>query len=411
MQFCFESSILLICFAMTQISNRQLFFSNLGQTSGFPMGLEIERTEGIYLYGPDGKKYIDLISGIAVSSLGHQHPRIIKAVEDQVKRHMHVMVYGEFVQSPQVQLAKALADTLPEKLSRVFFVNSGSEAIEGAMKLAKRFTGRYKFIAFRNAYHGATHGALSLNYDEHFKQAFMPLLPGIDFLDLGNISQLEVIDETIAAVVIEPVQGEAGVRIAEKTFYQKLQQKCIETGTLLIADEIQTGFGRTGTFWAFEQFGFVPDILTTAKAMGGGMPLGAFISSEEIMKSLQTNPVLGHITTFGGHPVSCAASLAALNELQESGIYKLASKKADLFKSLLVHEKIREIRNLGLMMAVQFDSFEIVEKIINKSMEAGIITDWFLHCDSAIRIAPPLIITEEQIKESCRILLSVLDEC
>ncbi|MDZ7608232.1 MAG: aspartate aminotransferase family protein [Cyclobacteriaceae bacterium] len=393
------------------MSNRQLFFSNLGQTSAFPMGIEVERAEGIYLYGPDNKKYIDLISGIAVSSLGHQHPRIIRAVEDQVKRHMHVMVYGEFVQSPQVQLARALADTLPEQLSNVFFVNSGSEAIEGAMKLAKRFTGRHKFIAFKNAYHGATHGALSLNSAEYFKQAFMPLLPGIDLLDFGDISQLEAIDESIAAVVIEPVQGEAGVRIAEKEFYQKLRQKCDDAGTLLIADEIQSGFGRTGTFWAFEQLGFVPDVLTTAKAMGGGMPLGAFISSTEIMKSLQTNPVLGHITTFGGHPVSCAASLAALNELQESGIYTLASKKADLFKSLLVHEKILEIRNLGLMMAVQFDSFEIVQKIIHRSMEAGIITDWFLHCDSAIRIAPPLIITEEQIKECCRILLSVLDKC
>jgi len=374
------------------------------------MGIEIERAEGIYLYGPDGKRYIDLISGIAVSSLGHQHPRVIGAVEKQLKAHMHVMVYGEFVQSPQVQLAKALADTLPEKLSNVFFVNSGSEAIEGAMKLAKRFTERYKFIAFKNAYHGATHGALSLNYSENFKQSFMPLLPGIDFLDFGNIAQLEAIDDTIAAVIIEPVQGEAGVRTADSTYFKKLRKKCDDTGALLIADEIQSGFGRTGTFWAFEQYGFVPDIITTAKAMGGGMPLGAFISSPEIMKTLQTNPVLGHITTFGGHPVSCAASLAALNELQESGIYKQVPKKADLFKSLLVHKKILEIRNAGLLMALQFDSFDTVQKIIQKSLEAGIITDWFLHCDSAIRIAPPLIITEEQIEETCRILLSVLDK-
>jgi putrescine aminotransferase len=396
---------------MSHISNRQLFFDHLGQTSASPMGIEIERAEGIYLYGTDGKRYIDLISGIAVSSLGHQHPRVVSAVEAQVKRHMHLMVYGEFVQSSQVQLAKTLADTLPEKLSTVFFVNSGSEAIEGAMKLAKRFTGRHKFIAFKNAYHGATHGALSLNFDEHFKQTFMPLLPGIDYLDFGNIAQLEAIDNTTAAVVIETVQGEAGVRIVETSYFQKLRQKCIETGTLLIADEIQTGFGRTGTFWAFEQFGFIPDILTTAKAMGGGMPLGAFISSREIMASLQTNPVLGHITTFGGHPVSCAASLAALNELQESGIYKQATKKADLIKSLLIHEKILEIRSLGLMMAMQFDSFETVQKIIQKSIEAGIIIDWFLHCDSAIRIAPPLIITDEQIEESCQILLAVLDKC
>ena len=393
------------------ISNRQLFYDHLGQTSGFPMGLEIERAEGIYLYGTDGKQYTDLISGIAVSSLGHQHPKVIKAIEYQIRKHMHVMVYGEFIQSPQVQLAKALADTLPESLSNVFFVNSGSEAIEGAMKLAKRFTGRHKFISFKNAYHGATQGALSLNYSENFKQAFMPLLPGIDSLDFGDIEQLENIDETHAAVIIEPVQGEAGVQIAGKSFFQKLKQKCTETGTLLIVDEIQTGFGRTGTFWAFEQYGFVPDILTTAKAMGGGMPLGAFISSVEIMKSLQTDPVLGHITTFGGHPVSCAASLAALNELKESGIYKQAPKKAELFKSLLAHKKILGIRNAGLLMAIQFDSFDTVQKIIQKSLDAGIITDWFLHCDSAIRIAPPLIITESQIEEVCRTLIKVLDEC
>ncbi len=392
-------------------STRQLFFSYVGQTSGSPVGLEIADAEGIYLYGADGKRYTDLISGIAVSALGHKHPKVLAAVHEQVERHMHVMVYGEFVQNTQVQLAEALCNTLPEPLNNVFFVNSGSEAIEGAMKLAKRYTGRHKFIAFKNAYHGATNGALSLSSSETFKQAFMPLLPGISHIHFNDVPDLEKISDDIAAVIIEVVQGEAGVMVADANYLRLLREKCSEVGALLIIDEIQSGFGRTGKFWAFEHFGIVPDIITTAKAMGGGMPLGAFISSREIMSSLQTNPVLGHITTFGGHPVSCAASLAALRELTETEIYKQAEQKASLFRSLLRHEKITEIRSLGLLMAVQFDSFETVQKIIQKSMEAGIITDWFLHCDSAIRIAPPLIITEEQIEESCRTLLSVLDQC
>jgi acetylornithine/succinyldiaminopimelate/putrescine aminotransferase len=395
----------------TQLSNKQLFLNYVGQTSAFPMALEVARAENIYLHSSQGKKYIDLISGIAVSSLGHNHPGIVKAVKEQADRHMHVMVYGEFVQSPQAQLAKAIAETLPATLDNIFFVNSGSEAIEGAMKLAKRYTGRNKIIACKKAYHGATQGALSLNSEEVFKQAFMPLVPGIDYVRFGNEEDLGKIDKETAAIFIEPVQGEAGIRVAPKTYFQKLRRQCDATGTLLVFDEIQTGFGRTGKFWAFEHFGMVPDIVTSAKGMGGGMPIGAFISSKEVMSALKNNPVLGHITTFGGHPVSCAASLATLQELQKTKIYEHAEQKADLFKKYLVHAKIREIRNLGLMMAVQFDSFEQVQKIIQKSMELGLITDWFLFCDDAIRIAPPLIITDEQIKEACDILLEAIEKC
>jgi putrescine aminotransferase len=392
-----------------KMSNKQLFQGFLGQTSAFPMALEVERATGIYLYGPDGKKYIDLISGIAVSALGHNHPKIVEAVQEQAARHMHVMVYGEFVQGPQVKLAKAIAGTLPKSLDNVFFVNSGSEANEGAMKLAKRYTGRHKVLACKNAYHGATHGTLSISSEELFKQAFMPLVPGVGFIEHGSLADLDQIDDETAAVFIEPVQGEAGVRMASKHYFEKLRQKCTQTGTMLVFDEIQSGFGRTGTFWAFEQYGIAPDILTCAKGMGGGMPLGAFIAPKAVMSVLQQDPVLGHITTFGGHPVSCAASLATLRELQQTNIYTLANQKAEVFKKHLKHPKIREIRNLGLMMAVQFNSFEQVSGIIGLALDLGLVTDWFLFCDNAIRVAPPLIISEAEIIEACDILLKAID--
>ena len=373
------------------------------------MGLEISKAENIYLIGPEGKKYIDLISGIAVSTLGHNHPEIVKAVKNQAERHMHVMVYGEFIQAPQVQLAVAISNTLPNPLDTVFFVNSGSEAIEGAMKLAKRFTGRHEIIACRNSYHGSTHGALSLGSQETFKQSFTPLLPGIKHINFDAIGDLDQIDGKTAAVIIETVQGEAGVRTATDTYFKALRKKCNEHGALLILDEIQTGFGRTGKFWGFEHYSIVPDIITSAKGMGGGMPLGAFISSSKIMSALQTDPVLGHITTFGGHPVSCAASLALLQLLNETKIYEQAEQKALLFREHLQHPKIRGIRHLGLMMAVELESFEQVSAVIEKCMELGLVTDWFLFCDNAIRIAPPLIITESQIKDACDILLEALD--
>lgn len=395
----------------SHLSNKQLFQLHVGQTSAYPMEVEIERAEDIYLYGTNGKKYIDLISGIAVSSLGHSHPKIVQAVQHQAAAHMHVMVYGEFVQNPQVQLAKALSDSLPDPLDNVFFVNSGSEAIEGAMKLAKRYTGRHELISCHHSYHGATHGALSLGSEETFKQAFMPLLPGIKNIGFGDEKDLEWITDKTAAVIIETVQGEAGVRIASKSYYKKLRERCSETGALLILDEIQTGFGRTGKFWGFEHYDIVPDVITSAKGMGGGMPIGAFISSRAIMSALQTDPVLGHITTFGGHPVSCAASLALMDELMNARIFEKAEEKAAMFKKHLVHPKIKEIRHLGLMMAVEFDSFEQVSSIIKNCMDYGLITDWFLFCDQAIRIAPPLIITEDQIIESCEILLKAIEAC
>lgn len=393
----------------SHLTNKQLFLQHVGQTSELPMAVEIEKAENIYLIDPKGKRYIDLISGIAVSSLGHNHPKIVDAVVKQAEKHMHVMVYGEFVQSPQVRLAKAVSDTLPAPLESVFFVNSGSEAIEGAMKLAKRFTGRHEIIACHNAYHGSTQGALSLGSQEMFRQSFMPLIPGIRHIHFGEEIELENINNNTAAVIIETVQGEAGVRIASESYFTTLRKKCTETGTLLVMDEIQTGCGRTGKFWGFEHYGVVPDIVAAAKGMGGGMPIGAFISSAEIMNVLQTDPVLGHITTFGGHPVSCAASLAMLQELENTKIYEEAEKKAQLFKKHLIHLKIKEIRHIGLMMAVQFDSFNQVSKIIQKSMDLGLITDWFLFCDNAIRIAPPLIITEKQIKEACDVLLAAID--
>ncbi|GAB4331262.1 MAG: aspartate aminotransferase family protein [Flammeovirgaceae bacterium] len=392
------------------LTQRQLFLHHLAQTSDFPLMLEIERAEGVYMYAPDGKKYLDLISGIGVSNIGHCHPSVVKAVQEQVSKYMHLMVYGEFIQSPQVQLAKALSATLPKPLSCVYLVNSGTEAVEGALKLAKRFTGRTEIISAFNAYHGSTHGALSVGGGEQFKNAFRPLLPDIRQIQYNDFAHLEYISSKTAAVLVESIQGEAGIKVPSKEYMQALRQKCKETGALLILDEIQTGFGRTGKFWAFEHFDIQPDILLAAKGMGGGMPIGAFISSPEIMSVFKNNPILGHITTFGGHPVCAAASLATLLEIREKELYKDAEEKAGLFKKLLKHPKIKGFRNKGLMMAVQFDSFEILKPIIDKALELGILTDWFLYCDNAMRIAPPLIINNLQIKEACEIILEACEK-
>ncbi len=392
-------------------SNRQLFLQHLGQTSEFPLMLEIEQAEGVHLFTPEGKKIIDLISGIGVSSLGHKHPEIIKAVKEQVDKHMHVMVYGEVVQSPQVQLAKALTDTLPTSLDNVFFVNSGSEAVEGALKLAKRYTGKPNFVACIDAYHGSSHGALSLSSSEEFKQKFRPLLPGVSHIRFDNESDLEMINEETAGVVIETVQGEAGVRVASDDYFIKVKQRCEEVGALLILDEIQCGYGRTGTLWAFEQYDVVPDIVLTAKAMGGGMPLAAFIASKEIMHSLTKNPILGHISTFGGHPVSAAAALAALNILNTTDLIQSVSSKSDLiFNHLIRHNKVKEIRRKGLMLAVEFESFEFLQEVIKKLLEKGVMSDWFLFCDNSMRIAPPLIITEKEIETAVSKIIDVLGE-
>lgn len=392
------------------ISNKQLFLEHLGQTSEFPLLLEVEKAEGIYMYGTKGEKYVDLISGIGVSNVGHCHPNVVKAIQEQAAKFMHLMVYGEYVQSPQVKLAEAIAKTLPPTLSSSYFVNSGSEAVEGALKLAKRYTGRRKLISFNNAYHGSTHGALSVGGNEGLKQAFRPLLPEVYHLAFNDITALENIDSSVAAVIIEPIQGEAGVRIGEKSFFQALRKKCSEVGALLICDEIQTGFGRTGKFWAFEHFDIIPDIIVSAKGMGGGMPIGAFISSKEIMGVLKTEPILGHITTFGGHPVSCAASLACLNTIIDNKLLDSVEQKATLIRSRLQHPLIKEIRGKGLMLAIEFESFEVVKPIIDKAIELGVVTDWFLFCDNSMRIAPPLIITEEEINHSCDIILQAIAE-
>ena len=391
------------------LSQRQLFLNHVAQTSDFPLQLEILSAKGVYLHGRKGKKYIDLISGIGVSNVGHRHLKVVNAINRQLRKYMHVMVYGEFVQSPQTRLAKALSDSLPEKLDNVFFVNSGSEAIEGALKLAKRHTGRTEIVSCFDAYHGSTHGALSIGGGESYKQNFRPLLPDIKQVYFGVEEELKKITSKTAAFVMETVQGEAGVKTACKQYFEAVRKRCNETGTLLILDEIQCGAGRTGKLWAFEHYGIVPDIMTIAKGVGGGMPIGAFISSQEIMSCLKNNPILGHITTFGGHPVCCAAALATLEAIQDENILDKVEAKAELIKTLLVHPKIKSIRNKGLMMAVEFGSFDTLKPIIDKAIENGVLTDWFLYCDSAMRIAPPLTITEKEIKKACKLILEVLD--
>ncbi len=392
------------------MNNRQLFLSHLAQTTDFPLLIEVEKAEGIFLYGPNGEKYIDLISGIGVSNVGHRHPKVLEAIHKQLDKYLHLMVYGEYVQTPQTLLAKALCETLPSHLDNVYLVNSGSEAIEGALKLAKRYTNRRELISCVDAYHGSSHGSLSVGGNEVFKRAYRPLLPGIKHIFYGSFSDLEKITTETAAVVIETIQGEAGIRVACREYFQSLRKRCDETGTLLILDEIQAGFGRTGKFWAFEHFEIVPDMVVCAKGMGGGMPIGAFIANKEVMGAFKNNPLLGHITTFGGHPVSAAASLATIQILLEEKLIKQVEAKANLFKSLLVHPKIKGFRNKGLMMAVEFESFEVLKPIIDRAIELGLITDWFLFCDDSMRIAPPLIITDEQIKDACKILLKAIDE-
>jgi acetylornithine/succinyldiaminopimelate/putrescine aminotransferase len=392
------------------LSPRQLFLQHQAQTTDFPLLLEVERAEGVYMYGPAGEQYMDLISGIGVSNVGHRHPKVVAAIHEQVDKYLHLMVYGEIVQAPPAQLAHALAQTLPAGLDNVYFVSSGSEAIEGACKVAKRFTGRTELVAFDRAYHGSTQGSLSLNGSEDFKRAFRPLLPDVRHIRHGELDDLAQITSRTAAVLLETVQGEAGVRVPSGEYLQALRARCTEVGALLVLDEIQCGFGRTGSFWAFEQFGVIPDIVTCAKGMGGGMPIGAFIARQEVMHSLKNDPMLGHITTFGGHPVSCAASLATLQVIQEEGLVAQVPAKAARFKELLVHPAIKGIRNLGLMMAVEFDSFATLKPIIDNAISRGVLTDWFLFCDNSMRIAPPLTITFPEIEEACALVLAAIDE-
>lgn len=391
------------------ISNRELFLINQAQTTRFPLLLEFEQAEGIYLVDKSGKKFIDLISGISVSSLGHGNEKVKRAIKDQVDKYMHLMIYGEFVQSPQVKLAQKLASLLPPSLNCAYFVNSGAEASDGALKLAKRVTGRTEIIAFKQAYHGSTHAALSLNSEEEYKNAFRPLLPDVRFLVNGDFGGLESISSKTACVIIEIVRGEAGYIPTDEIFLKALREACNRYNVLLIFDEIQTGMGRTGKLFAFEHSGVVPDILLAGKALGGGMPMGAFIASSELMMHLAENPILGHITTFGGHPVICAAALAGIEELLDQKLMHAVAKKESLFREQLVHPLIKSITGKGMMLALEFESFELNKKIIDLCIEDGLITDWFLFASHKMRIAPPLIITPEQITEACRIILKNLD--
>ncbi|HMG14754.1 MAG TPA: aspartate aminotransferase family protein [Saprospiraceae bacterium] len=394
---------------MSSVNLRQLFFQHIAQTSPFPLQLEIEKAEGIYLYDTDGKSYIDAISGINVSSLGHCHPYVVNAVKNQVGQYMHTLVYGEYVLSPQVLLAKALADVLPETLSNVYFLNSGTEATEVAMKLAKRYTGRQEIIACRNAYHGSTQGAASLMDAEWITQSFRPLLPGIKHIDFNKFEDLDSINKHTACVIIEPIQAEAGIIIPLQGYLEAVRCQCIKTGALLIFDEIQTGYGKTGSLFAFQKYNVTPDILLLGKAMGGGMPIAACISSHKIMNSLTHNPILGHITTFGGHPVNCAAGLATLNILLSSGLIQVVESKEKLFRTLLVSPNIKELRITGLMMAIDLGDNQKVQNVIQYCLQNGLITDWFLFNDRSLRICPPLIITEEQIRVVCDILLKAIN--
>jgi len=385
-------------------TERERLLRHLAPTSDSPIGLEIERAEGVYMYNPKGKKYLDLIAGISVSNVGHRHPKVVQAIKDQADKHLHLMVYGEYVQSPQVQFADALTATLPPSLDSVYFVNSGSEAVEGAIKLAKKATGRIGLVSFENAYHGSTNGALSLMGNEEFKHPFYPLLPETSVIRHGNLDDLQHITTETAAVFLETIQGEAGIRVPSVAYMQALRNRCTETGALLVLDEIQCGFGRTGKLFAFEHFNIIPDILLMAKGMGGGMPIGAFVASNELMSTLSKDPILGHITTFGGHPVSCAAGNACLSVIQEEKLVESVSDKEKLFRKLLNHPEIREIRGKGLMLAVQLRDSQQLFSAIDRCIEKGIVTDWFLFCDSAMRIAPPLTITEDEIAEACAVI-------
>lgn len=392
------------------LSNRQLFLRHVGQTSGDPSMLEIERAEGVYLYTPAGEKYLDLVSGVSVSNLGHGHPAVVNAVKQQAEKHMHLMVYGEFVQSPQVDYAAWLTDHLPAALDNVYFVNSGSEAVEGALKLAKRTTGRHELVAFNKAYHGSTHGALSVLGDQTFHSGYLPLLPGISHINFNEEEELSRITSKTAAVIVEPIQAEAGIIEPTHDFLRKLRKKCDETGALLIFDEIQTGFGRTGKLFAFEHYDVIPDIICFAKSFGGGMPLGAFVSNTKFMKTLTIDPPLGHITTFGGHPVSCAAGLAAQKYLMEHDLIAHSNKMGAIYRREMKHDGIKGLRGSGLFIAVELEDTVSLEQFMNNALNNGLILDQFLFCKNAFRISPPLIIEESDVSYSIQLLKKSIEE-
>jgi len=392
------------------MTSRQLFLRHLAQTSPTPMLLEIQRAEGVYLFDSNGKRYLDLISGISVSYLGHNHPAVVESVCRQAQTHLHLMVYGEYVQSPQVSYAKLLCDHLPPHLQCVYFVNSGAEATEGALKLAKKATGRTEIVCFHKAYHGSTQGALSLIGSSALQQPFLPLLPDIKRLTFNDVYELPAISQRTACVILEPVQAEAGVITGNPEFLKALHDRCNETGALLLFDEAQIAFGRTGKLFAFEHYDIAPDILLLAKGLGGGMPLGAFIASQKLMTNLSHNPALGHITTFGGHPVCCAAGMAALGTLLSSRIMQKVKAKESLFKKFLVHPAIKEVRSFGLLLAVEFDSPALCRKVIETCLAGGVITDWFMFADNCLRIAPPLIITDKQIEDASTVIVKAIND-
>jgi len=383
------------------VNERELFLKHIAQTSPSPLAFEIAKAEGCLLYDVNGKEYIDLIGGISVANIGHRHPKVIEAIKKQLDAYMHVMVYGEFIESPQVQYAKLLTDHLPSSLNSVYFTNSGTEAVEGAMKLAKRITNRTQIIAFKNSYHGSTQGALSIIGDEYWRNAFRPLLPDVLHLEYNSFESLDEISKRTACVITETIQAEAGIIVPSKEWMQALRERCTETGTLLMFDEIQAGFGRTGKLWGFENFEIFPDVLILGKAVGGGMPLGAFIADKKLMNAFTENPMLGHITTFGGHPVCCAAGMAAMKVLLQGKIIDSVKEKEELFKSLLIHKKIKTIRSFGLWMAIEFDSFETNKEIIDACIESGVMTDWFLFASNCLRISPPLVISKKQVEQAC----------
>ncbi len=392
------------------MNNRQLFLQHIGQTSEAPLCLNIVKALGSKMWDADGKEYIDLIAGISVCNIGHSHPLVVEAIKKQVDDYLHIMVYGELVENPQVQYATLLSKHLPPSLNSIFFTTSGSEATEGAMKLAKRVTGRTQMVSFKNSYHGSTQGALSVMGSEYWQQAFRPLLPGITQLQYNSFSDLEQITDQTACVIAETIQAEAGVNIPQNGWLAALRKRCDETGALLVLDEIQSGFGRNGTLWAFEQFQVVPDVLLLGKALGGGMPLGAFIADKKLMDSFTHNPVLGHINTFGGHPVSCAAGFAAMQVLLNENIIENVFAKEQLFLSMLQHPLIKSVNSKGLMIAVEFDLFETNKKIIDALIEEGVFTDWFLFASNALRIAPPLNISNEDITSACNKLIVILNK-
>ena len=391
------------------MTNRQIFLNHVGQTSSSPLSLEIVKAEGCKMWDVNEKEYIDLIAGISVCNVGHRHPKVIEAIKKQVDDYMHVMIYGEIIQSPQTAYAKLLTDNLPASLNSVFYTASGTEATEGAMKLAKRFTGRTQIVAFKNSYHGSTQGALSIMGDEYWRNAFRPLLPGVLHLNFNSFEDIELITDETACVIAETIQAEAGVIVPGNGWLKALQKKCNQTGTLLVLDEIQCGFGRNGTLWAFEQFNVVPDILLLGKALGGGMPLGAFIADKKMMDSFTNNPVLGNINTFGGHPVCCAAGLAALKVLLQENLISSVREKEQLFLNELSHAKIKSVRSKGLMIALEFENFEVNKKIIDVLISKGVFTDWFLFAPQCLRIVPPLTISADEINKACEIIINCLN--